>query len=120
MTEKLEGRIKKGETRNPGGMTKEQRAARDLLNADLRKPGMYKAWLVAYQAQLEEGNVVILKDYADRIGGKVKEHVELSGDPDAPVSALPGLSLQELQAIARAQLAAEAKPESLQDAPPVK
>lgn len=63
---KLEGRIKKGETRNPGGMTAEQRAARDLLNADLREPSMYRAWLVAYRDQLEQGNAVILRDYADR------------------------------------------------------
>lgn len=105
----LKGRIKPGENRNPGGMTKEQRAARDLLNADLRSPEMHSAWKKSYLAALEDGNALILKDYADRIGGKVKESIELSEDPDAPVNPLRALTVEELKAVARAQLEKEAK-----------
>lgn len=101
------GRIKPGENRNPGGMTKEQRAARDLLNADLRSPTMYAAWKLNYLAALTDGNALILKDYADRVGGKVKEHIELSEDPDAPVSNHSALSLDDLKAVARFQLEKE-------------
>ncbi len=99
----LKGRIKPGETRNPGGMTKEQREARDLLNADLRSPEMRDAWRASYLAALQDGNALILKDYADRVGGKPKESLELSEDPDAPVNPLRSLSVEDLQAIARAQ-----------------
>ncbi len=43
----------------------------------------------------------------DRLAGKVKERVELSGDPDAPVNPFSGLTTEDLKAIARAQLEKE-------------
>ncbi len=94
---------------NPSGMSVEQKAARDLLNADLREPSMYRAWLVAYRGELKQGNAIILRDYADRVGGKPKEQVELSQDPDAPLNPLAPLTLEELKAVARAQLDKEKK-----------
>ncbi len=50
---------------------------------------------------------MILKDYADRVGGKPKESLELSEDPDAPVNPLRSLTVEELKAVARAQLEKE-------------
>lgn len=98
----MKGRIQKGETRNPGGMTKEQREARDLLNADLRKPEVYKEWLLSYRSMLKAENAVILVDYANRVGGKPKEHVEVTGDADDPVvAAVRDMTKAEMLALVR-------------------
>ncbi len=76
------GRLTKG-TPNPGGLTQAERAARDLMRRELGSPDMFQAWRAGYLAQLMEQNPLILKDYADRVGGKPKERVEVSGDaPD--------------------------------------
>ncbi len=80
------GPIKKGEARNPGGLTKEARAARDLAQADLRDPEMRAAWKKGYLSQLQQENPIILKDWIDRVGGKPKEYLELSEDPESPAS----------------------------------
>lgn len=113
------GRIQKGETRNPGGMTKEQRAARDLFNTDLTKPARYRRFLAAYDKALDDGNPVILKDYADRVGGKVKEAIEFE-DKTPNRDASPPLTNDERRALLKAQLAAERRAPGatqLQEAP---
>ncbi len=101
----LKGRIKAGETRNPGGMSKEQRAARDLFNTDLSKPARYRTFLQAYDEQLALGNPAILLDYANRVGGKVKESLEI--EDVTPKDSTPPLTNEERRALLKAQLAAE-------------
>jgi hypothetical protein len=103
----LTGRIQKGETRNPGGLTADERAARDTIRKALASPEMFSSWRRGYLSQLEQENPLILKDYADRVGGKPKDRVELSEDPDSPLSPHGQLTIEELKAIARAQLEKE-------------
>jgi hypothetical protein len=98
------GRVKGGAL-NPGGLTKEARAARDLFNKDLANPARYRKFLVAYDEQLEAGNAVILKDYADRVGGKVKESIDFNDV--TPQDTTPPLSNDERRALLKAQLEAE-------------
>ena len=93
------GRIKSGSA-NPGGMTVEMRQARDAMQLWLcDKPQVDKA-REAYVALLEEKNPVIVKDFMDRVAGKVKEQVELSGDNERP---LAGLSAEAIIAALRAK-----------------
>lgn len=104
---------------NPGGFVEGERIARDLLRQALSAPEMLTAWKLGYLNQLIAENPIILKDFADRIGGKPKERIELSEDPDAPLSR-EMLSLEELKAVARAQLEKERPGESLANALTVK
>lgn len=112
------GRVKGGAL-NPGGFTAEEREARDALRKWLSGDEMRTAGKDAYAKALREGNAAIIKDWADRMFGKVKEHLELSEDPDAPLNPHTQVTIEELKAIARAQLERE-KTESLQPALPVK
>lgn len=98
------GRLSRGSAPiNPGGLTALEREARDAvrqaLSGELRGVG-----LAAYRRCLEADNPVIVKDFMDRVAGKVKERVELSSDPDAPLNPMSSVTLEELKAIARAQL----------------
>ena len=79
-------RFQKGQSGNPGGLTSEERQARDALRLWLAKDTV-AIGKVAYLQALEDGNPAIIKDWADRMFGKVKEHVELSGDAEAPLLA---------------------------------
>ncbi len=65
--------FKKGNSGNPGGLTEAERAARDLMRKALSDPDMVAAWKVAYTSQLVNENPIILKDFADRVGGKPKD-----------------------------------------------
>lgn len=76
--------FKKGNSGNPGGITAEERQKRDALRLWLTEETPEKG-KAAYLKALEDGNPAIIKDWADRMFGKVKEHVELSGDADAPL-----------------------------------
>lgn len=103
------GRVTRGAASlNPGGLTALEREARDAirqaLSGELREVG-----LRAYQRCLEADNPLIVKDFMDRVAGKVKERVEVSGDPDAPSNPFQFLSIEELKAIARSQLEKEGK-----------
>lgn len=69
-----------GGTPNPGGITKEQRAARDALNLWLCAEPQMEKGRAAYLRCLEDGNPVIVKDYMDRVAGKVKDVVEHQGE----------------------------------------
>lgn len=90
---------------NPGGMTREARAYRDLMRAALCTPEMMKAWKTAYLNQIIAENPFVLRDYADRIGGKPKETVEfIDGDES---QAQTRLTIEELKANARFQLEKE-------------
>ncbi len=99
------GAVIKG-TPNPGGLTASEREARDAvrqaLSGELREVG-----LAAYRRLLEQDNATIVVDFMNRLAGKVKERVEVSGDPDAPLSPYSSLTLEDLKAVARAQLEKE-------------
>lgn len=95
------GRIKSGAA-NPGGMTWEQRQARDALNLWLCADAQVARGKEAYLRLLDEGNPVIVKDFMDRVAGKVKESVEVTGDGGQPL-ALTVLTREEVLAIARGE-----------------
>ncbi len=81
-------KFKEGNSHNPGGMTRETRAARELLRTALTSGPFSAAWKQAYLNQLIAENAIILKDYADRIGGKPKETVEVTGEVNLVMSEL--------------------------------
>ncbi len=110
--------FKKGTTNNPGGLTAEEREARDAVRKALAEPGMRATGLAAYRRLLEADNPVIVKDFMDRLAGKVKEHVELSGVDGEPLVPLEYTS-EDMVAMLKARLE-RAKQTALQDAPPVK
>ncbi len=90
---------------NAGGQTTEQRQARDALNRWLCDEPQVEAGKVAYLKLLNgaEGvppNPVIVKDFMDRVAGKVREAIEVSGDPERP---LAGLSASEIIAALRSK-----------------
>ena len=93
-----DGKILKG-TPNPGGLTSEARVARDILQNALRTPTLFHEWLVAYRKEINAGNSIILKDYADRVGGKVRELAAVDGDTNNPLAALVNASVEQLLAI---------------------
>ncbi len=101
--------FKKGTVGNPGGFTAEERQARDAIRKALMAPDMMREGLAAYRRLLEADNPMIAKDFMDRLAGKPREHIELSQDPDAPLNPLAPLTLDELKAVARAQLDKERK-----------
>lgn len=98
-----QGRITRGSP-NPGGITKEQRQARDALNAWLIEPNQMEAGKEAYKRCLAADNPVIVKDFMDRVAGKVKEHIEHEG---LPSSILAGLTATQILAIARGEVPEE-------------
>jgi hypothetical protein len=79
------GRILKGHTGNSGGLTSEQRAARDALGKWLCEEPQVEAGKTAYLDQLRKGNTAILIDWMNRTAGKPKEHIELAGEGGGPV-----------------------------------
>lgn len=97
-------RFQKGQSGNPGGITADERQARDALRKWLCTETMEEG-KKAYRQALADGNPAIIKDWADRLLGKVKERVELAEDPDAPL--LGGWSLTDVLV---ALTAARAKP----------
>ncbi len=97
-----------GNKRNDGGLTALEREARDAVRQALSGP-LRAVGMAAYERLLMADNPVIVKDFMDRLAGKVKERVEVSQDPDAPVNPLAQLSLEYLEAVARAQLEKEKK-----------
>ena len=102
---------------NPSGMTKEQKEARDALTLWLSGTEMREEGKQAYRRCLAADNPAIVKDFMDRTLGKVKEMLELSQDPDASLNPHTQVTIEELKAIARAQLEKE---KSLQPAESVK
>jgi hypothetical protein len=80
--------FKPGVSGNPGGLTALEREARDAIRQALAEPEMRQIGLSAYKHLLEEGNPLIVKDFVDRVAGKVKERVEVSGDSDNPLAPL--------------------------------
>ena len=101
--------VKGGPSVNPSGMTKEQKEARDALSLWLFGAEMREEGKQAYRRCLAADNPAIVKD--------LKEMLELSQDPDAPLNPHTQVTIEELKAIARAQLEKE---KSLQPAEPVK
>lgn len=94
------GGFKKGQSGNAGGRTAEEAAAAKVINEQLRAPAMMKAGMKAYKALLEEQNPVIVKDFVDRLAGKAKESVEVSGPEGSP---LAGMTTEELRLIVAAK-----------------
>lgn len=101
--------VKGGLSPNPHGLSKAARATADKVRNLLSTEEFSETWRVAYLNQIKEENPLILKDYADRVLGKPKEYIQVSEDPDAPLSPHYQLSLEELKAVARNQLCEEAK-----------
>lgn len=96
--------VKGGPSTNPSGLSKEQRAAREALRLWLESEGTTARGKAAYLKALDDGNPAIIKDWADRTMGKVKEMLELSENPDAPV--LTGWTLGDvLKALSEARAA---------------
>ena len=84
------GRIVSGSSAlNGGGLTSEQRQARDAMNLWLCDEPQVEAGKAAYMSLLQEGNPVIVKDFMDRVAGKVKDSIEVSGDPERPFANVP-------------------------------
>ncbi len=71
-----------------------------LLSTDSILAGM-----ASYMRLVKADNPLIVKDFMDRVAGKVKEHVEISSDQDTP--AHMRLSIEEIKANARFQLEKE-------------
>lgn len=85
---------------NPGGITKEQRAARDALNKWLCAAPQMEMGKAAYTQLLQEGNPVIVKDFMDRVAGKVKETLNVQDDRERPFA---GMSPEALLAALRGE-----------------
>lgn len=94
------GQLVKGSpSNNPGGFTKDQKAARELLNAALDTDEMRAAFLAGYREQLERGNPLILVDYANRKLGKPAEAVTIDAKVVGSDAARP-LTTETLLALA--------------------
>ncbi len=106
----------KGQSGNPGGLTSDEREARDAVRQALAGHLRAKG-LAAYERLLDADNPLIVKDFMDRLAGKVKERVELSGDPDSPLTT--GLPSDMLTDFANWRVERREK-ELLQSAQPVK
>lgn len=78
--------FKPGNRANPGGLTAEEREARDAMRKALSSDGMREQGLAAYKRLLDSDNPLIVKDFMDRVAGKVKERVEVEPGENA----LPG------------------------------
>ncbi len=89
------GTFKPGSSPNPGGMTAVERAARDAMRQWLATPELRAKAQAAYERLLDADNPLIVKDATDRLAGKVREHVELTGQDGAPL--LPPLTSNELR-----------------------
>jgi hypothetical protein len=71
-------RFTPGQSGNPGGLTKEERSARDVLRKALSEPATLKLGLDAYKQLLLDCNPIIVKDFMDRVAGKPTQPVEHS------------------------------------------
>lgn len=78
-----------------------RRIAADFMHQQLASSEFIAAWKKSYLKALEEGNPVILRDFADRVGGKPVERVDLNVK-ERPLEALNN---DDLVALARARLA---------------
>ena len=78
------GRLKSG-TPNPGGLTSEQHQARQALNLWLCAEPQLKKGKASYLRLLQGDdetppNPVIVVDFMNRVGGKVKEQLEVAAE----------------------------------------
>lgn len=67
--------FKPGESGNPSGRSKADLEAQHLMRGFFSEGSTFEAWRKSYLEKLEEGNALILKDYADRVDGKPVEHI---------------------------------------------
>ena len=79
------GRLMAGHTANPGGVSAAQCAARDALGLWLCADAQLEKGKAAYLQLLEEGNPVIVKDFMDRVAGKVKESISITDESERPL-----------------------------------
>lgn len=93
------GGFQKGQSGNPAGLTKEAKAARAVLRLELEGEEARAEFLLAYRQAIRDGNVQILIDYANRVMGKPKEALEVSGPDGSAVSldAFRGITPDELR-----------------------
>ncbi len=84
----MDTKFKTGQKGNPGGFTREQRAARDIVQSYLVSSETLSKGLDAYVRLINADNPLIVKDFMDRVAGKVKENIELAGDVNVVLSEL--------------------------------
>ncbi len=106
--------FKAGNNNNPGGLTKAEREARDAVRQALAEPDMRREGLAAYRRLLEADNPVIVKDFMDRLAGKVQDRLEVN-DVTPNKDTTPPLTNDERRAYLKHLLTSE-----LQAVPPVK
>lgn len=94
-------RFAKGTSGNPGGLTTEERAARDAMRQALAEPGIRKKGLAAYKRLLDADNPLIVRDFMDRIAGKVKERVSVEDEEGNSINPLAGATLAQILEIVR-------------------
>lgn len=100
--------FKAGNRANPGGLTVEEREARDAMRKALAEPERRAKGLAAYDKLLDEGNPLIVKDFMDRTAGKVTDRIEV--EDTTPKDPTPPLTNDERRELLKLQLAAEVKP----------
>lgn len=91
------GGFKKGNSGNPGGLTKEQREARDLIRELLT--GEAEAVHKALMTRIREGSDVLIKYAHEQLHGKApdKLEAEVSKTPDP----FAELTVEELRALVK-------------------
>lgn len=94
--------IKPGETRNPGGMTKEARAERERATALLVNPVHDAKWVESYIGALEDKVPAIILDYTHRKLGKPPETINVSDETaERLLSLTPAARLAYIDALAK-------------------
>ena len=89
---------------NPGGLTEDERAARDAVRklfAAVGPEGFRDAGVTAYRELLTEKNPVIVKDFMDRLLGKARERVSLEDNEGNPLPALGNATLEQILEVVR-------------------
>ena len=92
------GGVKKGEVRNPSGLSSEERQARDWVRRQLASQETREAGMAAYLELLRAKNPLIVKDFMDRLAGKAQ--VVLDDLVPADDDAMNALTVGELRALA--------------------
>ena len=87
---------------NLGGLNADERAARDAVRAILMGEDMRELGVAAYKRLLQADNPLIVKDFFDRVVGKVKEHVELTGEMGEGLRALRDATFEQLVTLVKA------------------
>lgn len=99
--------VKGGPSTNPSGFTKAEHEARIAMRDALAEPNRRARGLAAYDRLLEADNPVIVKDFMDRLCGKVKEHVTVEDENGKAVRLGSDWSFEQIMAGIKALRAAK-------------